>query len=93
MTDVPGPIPVDQEPGKQLGRYPGHRRSTTEAIALMFAATVALVVLATAIAVGVTMTNQDDPPVTEVLSALGTVISTMLGALLVYVAGWRRKDS
>ena len=69
------------------------RRSTTEAIALIFTVTVALVILAAIVIVGIAIYDDNDAPTNQILSALGAVINTMLGALIVYVAGGWRRDS
>lgn len=62
------------------------RRSTWELIALIFALTVALVILTATVGVAILLQDMADPPVPAILSAIGSTASTMLGALVVIMA-------
>jgi hypothetical protein len=79
MTDLP---PFDEPTSA--------RRSTWELIALIFTVTVALVIVVSTIGVAVLIQdNTEDAPTSAILSAIGSAVSTLMGALLVVLAGRR----
>jgi uncharacterized membrane protein (DUF4010 family) len=74
-------------------RAPPQRRSTSEIIALVFTVTVALVIVVATVGVAVLIQDDStDAPTNAILSALGSAVSTLMGALLVILAGRRRSD-
>jgi hypothetical protein len=80
MTD---PAVFDELPSSSA------RRTTWELIALIFALTVALVILTATVGVAILLQDTADPPLGAILNAIGAAASTMLGALVVIMAGRR----